>query len=232
MSICRNCGVEVEAGLDSCPLCGAPLKPAGAAEQPLAPAVPAGATPASRALRRWLLEAATLVAGSAAIVVLAADFAYDMVLAWSLYPLAAIGFVWLSALAAILAGRRPVVWLGCQTGALLLFLYALDALTGEPKWFVSLALPCAALAVALAAAVVAVVRKRLRAPLPATALALLGAGLYVLGLEQILNRHASRSFSPGWSLIALGCILPVALVLLFLHRWLKQHPEVRRLFHV
>lgn len=235
MSICESCGVEVEQGLASCPLCRAPMGHARTEErQPprQAAADTASAEQKRRALRRWLLEAVTLLAGAGAIVVVAADFAYDMVLTWSLYPLAAIGFLWVSALAGILLHHRPAAWLACQTAALLAFLYALDAITGDPRWFVSLALPCAVLAVVLAAAAAAATRGRLRAPLPATALALLAAGLYLVGLEQILNRHASRALWPGWSLVALGCILPVALVLLFLHRWLRQHPEVLRLFHL
>ncbi len=238
MSICRNCGVEVDEGLNACPLCRAPLGHAGAAEQPrveqgpqVEDSPPVKAQP-SGALRRWLLEAVTLLAGAGAFGVFAADFAYDMVLKWSLYPLAAIGFLWMSSLAGILLHGRPVAWAACQTVALLLFLYGLDAVTGGPSWFVSLALPCVVLAVALAAAVVGATRGRLRTPLPATALSLMGAGLYLVGLEQILDRYASRELSPGWSLVALACILPVALVLLFLHRWLRQHPEVRRLFHM
>ena len=57
-------------------------------------------------------------------------------------------------------------------------------------------------------------------------------GLYLLGLEQILNRWASRATAPGWSLVAFGCILPVVLVLLFLRRSLRSRPELKKLFHL
>ncbi len=251
MAICRSCGVEVDQGLAACPLCGAclegadPASQAPAAQAPDARSGAAGAPfpPASgsarpqldkppAALRRWLVEAVTILAGAAAIVVFAADFAYRMHLTWSVYPLAAIGFLWVSALAAIAMARRVLLWLACQTLALLAFLYGLDALTAGRPWFAGLALPAALLAVVLAAATVAAARGRAGAPLSATALGLLAVGLYLLGLEQILNRYAARVTAPGWSLVAFGCILPVVLVLLFLRRSLRSRPELRKLFHL
>ncbi len=230
MSLCRSCGVEVEEGLARCPLCGTPLGSADTPGEPKAAPRPPEPRGAPRAMRRWMLEAATILAGAAATVVFAADFAYRMRLTWSLYPLAAIGFLWVSAVVAIVSCPRPLVWLGCQTAALLAFLYGLDKLTAGPPWFVPLALPAALLAVVLAAATAAIARRR--PPLQVTALALLAAGLYLLGLEQILNRHLSRPFAPGWSLVAFGCIVPVVLVLLFLQRSLRSRPELRRLFHM
>ncbi len=207
MNVCTGCGVEVEEGLARCPLCGTPLGGAdapGAPETASARAEPRGAP---RAMRRWLLEATTLVAGAGAIVVFAADFAYRMRLTWSVYPLAAIGFLWVSAVVAIVSCPRPLVWLGCQTAALLLFLYGLDMLTGGRPWFVPLALPAAVLAVVLTAATAAAARRR--PPLQVLALALLAAGLYLLGLEQILNRYASRALAPGWSLRSMMSAWPV-----------------------
>jgi hypothetical protein len=75
-------------------------------------------------------------------------------------------------------------------------------------------------------------RCRARSPLLAIATAVLAAGVYLLALELLISRFASRALYPGWSLVAFGCILPVVLVLLALRRWLRRHPEVRRLFHV
>jgi hypothetical protein len=230
MSLCEKCGVEVEEGLARCPLCGTLLGVAEAAPRPETAPGPAPPRGAPRAMRRWALEAATILAGAAATVVFAADFAYRMRLTWSVYPLASIAFLWVSAVVAIAFCPRTLVWLGFQTTALLLFLWGLDALTPGRPWFVPFALPAALLAVVLAAATAALARRR--PPLQLTALALLAAGLYLLGLEQILNRYLSRSVAPGWSLVAFGCIVPVVLVLLFLHRSLRSRPELKRLFHL
>jgi hypothetical protein len=243
MSLCTNCGVEVEKGLSHCPLCRSPVWDVAAAEGPRAAAsgsaIPPRATedtpallPPGRTLRRWLFEAVTLLAAAGASVVLAADFAYRMTLSWSPYPLAAIAFAWVSAVAVIASPGRPLVWLPVQTVALVAFLYVIDLLAPGRSWFAPLALPAALLAIALVAGVVVFARRCGRSPLPTIAVAVLAAGLYLLALELLISRFASRALYPGWSLVAFGCILPVVLVLLVLHRWLRRHPEVRRLFHV
>jgi len=234
MGLCSNCGVEVDEGLSRCPLCGQPLgPPVATGEASLDPPQTRVADPSAqskKAVRRWLLEAVTLLAATGGIVVFATDFAYRMELSWSPYPLAAIAFLWVSAVVALTTSRRRLLWLALQTMALLFFLYAIDALAPGRPWLLQLALPAALLAVVLLA--LTVVAARRAPPLPAIALALLAAGLYLLGMELLLSRFASRRLYPGWSLVAFGCLLPVALVLLFLHRWLRHHPEVRKLFHL
>ena len=52
--------------------------------------------------------------------------------------------------------------------------------------------------------------------------AILAAGLFVVGLELLLNRYRDHRWFVSWSAVAFVCALPLVALLLYLRRWLKR----------
>lgn len=233
MSLCRHCGVEVDNDVTRCPLCRRPLRGEGD-QVATPPPQPVAAPPAaSRLLRRWLLEIFTVLAVCGAIVVSAADLAYGMSFTWSRYVLVSIGFLWLSGVLLIVCLRWWLLYVVAETAAVGLFLWLLDGLTPGASWFPSLAFPITLLAGTLLVLTLSARRLLGNSLLAILSIATLAPGLFVLGLELILNDFLLDRLFVSWSAVAFACALPFVLILLILRRWFrKKESEFRRVFHL
>lgn len=243
MRICRKCGVRVEDNVDECPLCGEPVTEERRrqlrSEQERYSVLSAGAEvqPANaetvRSAKIWLLQMVSLVAFTAAIIVFAADFAFEFSLSWSQIPLLAIGFVYLATAAIIALVRHPIALLITETAIVAGFLLLLDLLLMQAHWFLTLALPITLLVALLAGgSATAIVRLKLNA-LQAVAVGLLASGFFVVGLEFVLNYALRGELLVSWSLIAFACTLSLFFLILFINKRLRErHAEFRKIFHI
>ena len=232
MRRCEHCGVEIEEELAYCPLCRESLEPtADTSDTARAATHPAESISQVNA-KRWLWEILSLFALAGAAVVFTTDFAYGMAVSWSRYPLVSIGFLWLSATIVIVLRRHGFLLLLCETAALILFLFLLDLFTLGRPWFLMLALPVTLLASILLGATAAFARK-LRLPLHfALAIGMVSIGVFLLALETILNQYLKDLPFVSWSLVAFGCILPLALLVFYFQSRLKGHHfGTRKILH-
>ncbi len=236
MRTCTTCGVEVEEGIERCPLCGTRLTegPSGppAAEDkerlsPLEPAVP------ESSVRRWLWEVISLLAVTAAGILFAIDLANGFDVTWSRYPLSAIAFLWVCATSAIALAKRPLALCAALAAAVLAFLLVLELFTTGRPWFLQLAVPLVALAIVVSVGAWAVVSRLRLAPLPAIAVVVLGCGLAAVGVEYLLNRYLPLDRVVSWSLVSLACSISLFFALLLVNKRLKErHSDIRRMFHL
>jgi hypothetical protein len=233
MKLCVHCEVEVEEDSPYCPLCRNPLQ-AVLEEEKMKPASPPhNPRETSRHVRRWILEVLSVLAVTGALVVFAADFATDLSLSWALYPLASIAFVWLSVVLAMFCSHRAWIYIPTQVATACLFFFALDRFTPEPTWFLPLAMPMTVLMGAILALTVIVVRKAGLSPVATIAAALVAAGVFVVGLELLLNSYLDHRWFISWSAVAFVCMLPLVFLLLYLRRWLRaRQEEIRKLLHL
>lgn len=233
MSVCVRCGVDI-GDERVCPLCGtaaglgiaAPGDRANERASDLASASPA-------AIKRRLLAAEVIsfcVCLAAATVALA-DLALGSGLSWSLYPLAALGAVWLLSCPPLLAKRA---WIGVAAAAVAppALLLALDLIAAGRPWFLALGLPIA-LAAELGAglAFLASVRSKRRG------LNVFAYGLTAIALVSgVVDGAVSYWMTGGarlcWSIIVLLALLPVAAFLLYAHYRLATNATLKRLFHL
>jgi hypothetical protein len=243
MKKCRNCGVIVEDGLEDCPLCGEPVsedrRRAKESDEERQNALFPGAhvTPENeetvRSAKIWLLEMVSLVAFTAGIIIFASDFAFGFDLTWSLYPLLAIGFVYLFTAAMIGFIRKPGLLLIAETAVVAGFLLLLSLLVGGGAWFLELALPVTLLIALLTGITAPIIVKRRLNPLKSVALGLLASGFFTVGLELVLNYARSEEVLVSWSLIAFACALSLFFLILFIDKRLRErHAEFRKFFHL
>jgi len=243
MRTCKKCGVQVEDNVEECPLCGEPVTEerrkqrasASEGENVLKPGteMETGDSSTLRSAKIWAFEMVSLVAFTAAIIIAAADFAFDFSLSWSLIPLAAIGFIYLAVSAIVALFRYPAALLIAETVAVAGFLLLLDLLLPQTDWFLRLALPITVL-VALFSGIAGttIVKLKLNA-LQAVAVWFLAAGFFVVGLEFVLNWALRDELLVSWSLIAFACTLSLFFLILFINKRLRErHAEFRRIFHI
>jgi hypothetical protein len=210
MRTCSKCAVEVEEGMERCPLCGTPLHEGLPG---LPPEAKEGIEPevSESSVRRWLWEVISLLALTAAAILVAIDLASGFDVTWSLFPLSAIAFLWICATSAIALAKRPLALVAALAAALVAFLLVLELITRGRPWFLPLALPMVVMMIVMST----------------------GTWLIVSGIEYILNRYLQPAMVVSWSLVVLACAISLFLALLLIHRRLKErHSDIRRFFHL
>lgn len=233
MTLCRRCGVEVEDSALCCPLCRGRLRAGPVEEQTLVAPHEFDTRESGTRVHRWLFEIFSLFALTSALVVFAADFATDLSVSWSRYPVLSVALLWVSSVLLVFCSRPVWVFLPAEIAVVGLFLFGLDRLTPGTPWFVPLAVPLILLTGTILALVMAVVRRQRRSPFAAIATVLLASGVFAVGLDLFLNRYFDQRWSIGWSAVVFACLLPVIALLLFLRTWLgRRRTELRKLLHL
>jgi hypothetical protein len=190
MRTCSKCAVEVEEGIERCPLCGTPLREGLPG---LATEAGEGSEPevSESSVRRWLWEVISLLALTAAGILIAIDLASGFDVTWSRYPLSAIAFLWICATSAIALARRPLALVAALAAAVVAFLLVLELITGGSTWFLPLALPLVVMAIAVSAGAWLIVSRLHLSLLPALAVVVLGCGFAAIG-TVLEARHGGQ----------------------------------------
>jgi len=231
MPVCRNCGVQIDEGLARCPLCQAPEDGTGVPPPSVADKTSGRHSAPLTRLRLW--EIVSLFAGTGAAVVLVADFAYSMTVTWAGYPLVSISLLWAAATLLLFLRRRRMLLLLAGTAVLAAFMVALDLLMPGRPWSLTLALPLTVLTGAFAGLVSTVARAWRARFFAMLAVMLTSAGVFVAGLEALVNLYFSGEFRLSWSLVVCGCIVPLVGLLLYVQYRLKAtRDDIRKIFHM
>ncbi len=225
---CENCGVELEPTVDRCPLCD------GRDVTSVPSAVPEYASMSfadgESAVRRVLFRLVTLLIGTAAAVVLVTDMAVGDGLRWSPVVTLSLGAAWV-----VLVGPTTSVRIGTafvlDVAAVVGLLYGIALLYGgTDTWFIELALPIIAVLAAVVLLLVVFLR-RFRG-LVRVAVVLAAAGILSTGIDLVIRGYRGMTVQPGWSVVVLVSVFPVALFLYLLQATVLRYIDLRRRFHL
>ncbi len=234
MPYCSQCGVEVGADVDSCPLCNVPIQKFGdsgaAGERPYPERYrDAPMTGGQKRLISWLAFTALFV--TAFLVVLTVNLVLDGRITWGRYALAGIGAGWIYTGVLLLFIRR--LWLvillnfAVTTG----FLALVDVFDGSLDWFLALGLPISGMATAATLLLALFARVFKKWPALLTSTALFTAGVFCLGLDLLVSGYRGQ-VRISWSFIVMVSIYPIAVLLFFYHFFLRKRVDLKRYFHV
>lgn len=235
MIICKNCGVELDAEMESCPLCGQPVS--GASDKSNK-SLAYGQQSLQHARRmtapqkKITWEIISLILLSAVVATFIVNFIINKKITWSEYP-AAISFVIFSYIS-LFAFWRQRTLIQMLAGFLLssASIIVIDIATGGISWALYLGLPMLLALNIVIAALITIIQSSKFKGINLLAWAFLGAAILCICIEGILSYYETESLRLNWSIITGGCIIPVVLVLIFVHFRLKKGRNLERTFHV
>lgn len=232
MTICINCGVELDDGLKSCPLCGKDPHVEESKEK-AAFNYPSGIIQLHRKeIRMSLWELSGVIAFSAVIVCTLVDLIIIKGLSWSLVSDVFVLGGWITFSLFLRAYNRTSVIFPGLIITILTALFIIDLLGKGEKWFLPLGLPLTASVFVSAGIIMLLYRIANLKGLNVLAAALLVlSGLCVL-IEIIIDEYLKGSVDLRWSLIASVSIVPLALILLFYHYRLKKGNLLDSFLHI
>jgi hypothetical protein len=235
MVICKNCGVELEAGMENCPLCG---QPANGATGTIRSSVsyPRQLTPQTSRMtapqKKFTWEIISLVLLSAIVATFIIDFIINRKMTWSEYP-AAISLIIFSYVS-LLAFWQQRLLLQLSVGFVLssASIILIDAVTAGVNWALALGLPILLAINLIVILLITIIRTAKYKGVNLLAWAFMGAGILCVCIEGILSYYRKGSINLMWSIIVGGSVVPVALVLVFVHFRLKRGRNLKRTFHI
>jgi hypothetical protein len=233
---CKNCGVELENDMTICPLCGEPVNgsPNEASGNALIFEKQQHYLPPSliRKQRKFTWEIVSLVLGSGIIAAFIVDFIISHNITWSEYT-TAIGLI-IFCYVSIFAFWNKDIILETAGGCFLsgVCFLILDMITGGISWAVRLAIPLLLGINVIVVLYIIVIRSARYKGINLIAYAFLGAALLCLYTEGIISHFKSGIWHLNWSVIASVCLVPVIMVMLFIHLRLRKARDLKRTFHI
>lgn len=236
MPFCSRCGVEVDSVVEKCPLCEAPIQklpmengsPWPSEEAP-SPALPPMSTDERKALSRTITTLGFLIPAS---FVLTVDWFVTRSLSWSLFALASLGVAWLWALIPLVFNRKPFLLITLISGVAIIGAGVISILAGDSSWLLPIGVPVLTAAGLLSAGVTAMALKARRNGGNLAGWILLALAILSMIIDILVSSWLSGSWKPGWSIIVVSTLVPIAVLLLYLHYRPSRQRKLRQYFHV
>lgn len=235
---CENCGVQLENNMQSCPLCGELVagdhqtlskQPAASTIQPFAPY---SHRRMDQPQKRFTWEIISIILLSGVIAMIIIDFAMNRRITWSEY-LAAICLTIFSYISLFAFwNQRIIIDIAGGFIASCICILLLDALIGSFNWAIKLGIPLLFASNVVIATLLAAIQISRHKGINLIAYSFIAAALLCICIEGILSYFINYSIHLWWSLIVTACIIPIVLVLLFLHFRLQRGHSLRKTFHV
>ena len=232
MTLCVNCGVELDDGLKICPLCG--KDPENKIEQEqVSGNYPSGIIQLQKKeSRKYLWELSGIIAFSGIIVCTILDLMTGKGLNWSPFSDVSLFAAWVIMTLYLFAYKRTLIIISLQMLTILTALFFIDLITTGREWFFPVGLP-----VTIAAFVGAGILILLYNAARFKGLNIIASGFVLLSgfcitAEIIFDKYRNGFLDLQWSLIVAVSVLPVALLLFFVHYRLKKGNRLDSFFHI
>lgn len=233
MSYCVNCGVELDANLEGCPLCNTPvINPKELEKKIKTPAFPKEEGQVEKVKRKDLGILISIVAVATAVTCgLLNLFVYNGS-PWSVIIIGACALMWVILVPAVIYTKLPVyaylLFDGLMVG---LYLYLITYMTDGEEWLWGLALPITALVTVLAEVFALCIRKLPVGFLTMSLYIFTGLGLLCGGLEMLIDRYLFGKMTLTWSAVALTVCVILDIIIITLLSKQRLRNEVRRRLH-
>lgn len=221
MPYCVNCGVELSATAERCPLCDTEVmlpphlrKPDSGAALPLQRDV----VPNTFDKTLWI-QVVTALMVIPALLSVVINAAFGDGLTWSPYVLASLAAVWVWCVSPFLYRRNVVpLWIAIDEAALLGLLYVVNALPPDSNWFVPLAVPITLSLALLTLLIVTLARRRFLRELHIVAATLIAVSVLCIVVEGAVDRYITGTIRLQWSLLVAATCVPLAAVATIVQR--------------
>jgi hypothetical protein len=234
MSYCTNCGVELEQDIISCPLCGFTIGNAEINE----PSARSEYYPSDIILlhkketRMHIWELSGIITFSGLAVCTIVDLVIGKRLSWSLYADTSILASWICLTLILLAFRKYFIIIPGMLVTILTMLFLFDLFSPPVNWFFGIGLPITIALFVSVSIVVVLWNVAHFKGFNILAFAFLVLSGFCIVSEVFINKYLFNTTNIRWSAIVAVSILPIALVLLFVHYRMKKGKRLDSYFHV
>lgn len=232
MSYCVNCGVELDASLEACPLCNTPVvNPKDFAPQKPFPSFPREKGQVEEVKRKDLgilvsvmLIAISVTCGLLNLLVFDAS-------PWSLLVIGVCLILWVLSIPAVIYTKlNPYAALLLDGLSVDFYLYMITFMTDSQDWYWKLALPVAVFVTVLLELFVLAIRKLPRSILTTTLIFFVEAATLCVGLELLIEGFLGTRLRLTWSAVVLTvCLILIVLLVTLLSRKRLRNAVRRRL---
>lgn len=234
MSYCVNCGVELDDTARFCPLCHTPvLNPSQPVNISVPPPFPDERGEVPPAVKR---DAAILLSSMLVSVAVCCGV-LNMFLkperTWSVYVIGAAVMLWLWLVPPLLdRGMHVLFRLLVDVLAVALYVLFIALNLDGWTWYMGLALPIILWGGALLLLLGLTLWVKRRSLLTTVTVLIGSVGVFLLGVELLIDRFLNQSWEPGWSLVVLTVCAGLVIPLLVVRRVPSLREEARRRFHM
>lgn len=241
MKVCNYCGVELDAEMNFCPLCGhksnTPVvmsrKDVNTKELKVNKTEAYNFEELTQSQQRkvvWELAAFVLV--SCVVITLIIDLLVSRQITWSKYTLT-IGFVLLIDISLIIFVQKRLFLLfsGCFASTTLL-LFLLDLYNQHIDSSLKLGIPIIFFICLVVFLLALLIRKSKQKGINIIAYSLIAAGIICMCIEGIITLQTQKQLKFIWSMVVMVSVLPVSAILLYIHYRLKRVTNLKKAFHI
>lgn len=234
MSYCVNCGVELDEEFNACPLCGFTI-----GKKDIIKPIPQSEFYPSdiillhkKETSRHIWELSGIISFSGIAVCTIVDLVIFKRLSWSLYADTSFLASWICLTLILLAFRKYFIIIAGLLITILTMLFLFDLFSPHVNWFYGIGLPITiALFVSISIVVVLWNVAHFKGfNILAFAFFVLSGFCFVS--EVFIDKYLFNAVEIRWSAIVAVSILPIALVLLFVHYRMKKGKRLDSYFHV
>jgi hypothetical protein len=234
MSYCTNCGVELDKELTSCPLCGfAPGEEIKTVNTIKSEHYPSDTIHLyKKESRRHIWELSGIITFSGIVVCTIVNFVISKRLSWSLYADTSIMASWICLTLILLSFRKYFIIIPGLLFTILVTLFLFDLFSPPVNWFYGIGLPVTIGLFVCVSIVVVLWKVAHFKGFNILALAFLVLSGFCIVSEVFINKYLFNKVDIRWSAIVAVSLLPIALVLLFVHYRMKKGKRLDSYFHV
>jgi len=234
MSYCTNCGVELDEGIMSCPLCGFTLGTANISE----PADKSEYYPSDIILlykketRKHIWELSGIISFSGIAVCSIVDLFIHKSLTWSLYADTSVLGSWICLTLILLAFRKYFIIVPGLLLTVLTMQFLFNLFSPPVSWFYGISLPITVAFFICASLIILLWKVAHFKGFNILAIAFMVLSGFCIVSEVFIDKFLQNKVDIRWSAIVAVSVLPLALVLLFVHYRMKKGKRLDSYFHV
>ena len=225
--VCKQCGVELDDGMEICPLCANVI---ASDVRTSARKHHAKEEKSPAALRHvmWQIVCVLLLSGIVASLAINVSKAGDVT--WSVYPVT-ICLIMLS-YAVLMAFWRVSLLVQMLIGLILssALLVAIGLFTAE-DWPINLALPMLAAVNVICMLMIWIVNKVEVKGLNVVAIVFVAVAVLCIAIDSIISRYFEDQIALSWSVIVAACLLPVTAAIVFMYFRTRNNSHLQKIFH-
>jgi hypothetical protein len=230
MVVCKQCGVELESGMQVCPLCETPVIDGRKIKEKSVKESFDDQRVKPRLLKHILWQIACVLLLSGILATLIINLSTVGQVTWSMYPVTICLIVLSYASLIALWNAKLIIqiitgWIASSAVLVVVQLYTAE------DWPLNLALPIVS-AVNMVSMLLILILSTIKVKgLNILAVVFIGVAIVCLIIEGILSLYFQNQMQFRWSAVVSACLLPVIAAIVFMYLRTRNNSDLKKIFH-